>query len=78
MVPDFFPFEFSRVCSTSCGKAFILRLFCFGKDLKSKLEGKTETCLGVCRIPDFWGVERDKEKERGSLIAKIVYAGDSC
>lgn len=61
MVPEFFAFEFSRVCSTSCGKAFIFKVVCFVlavRDFKSRVEWKTKTCLGVGRISDFWGVER--------------------
>lgn len=47
MVPEFFPFERSRICSTARGKAFILKAFvCFVlevKDFKSKVEWKTKT-----------------------------------
>lgn len=60
VVPEFFPFELSWVCSTSCGKAFILKVYFVlaDKDFKSEVEWKTKTCLGVCRISDFWGAER--------------------
>lgn len=58
MVPEFFPFECSSICSTSCGKIFILKGF-VGFVLAAKiLKATTTTCLGNCRISDFWGVER--------------------
>lgn len=75
VVPEFFPFECSRICSTACGKAFILKVFvlfwkfCFERFLKARWSRKLKLMtLGVCRISDFWGVVREG-KSKGMVYA---------
>lgn len=72
MVPEFFPLDCSSICSTSCGKVFILKVsvgfVLEGKDFKSN------------NYDMLWGLQnfrllgsRERRKKRGGcLVSKLV------